>query len=204
MWGMRYFLLIIAMVMGQSVFAADKKLLIADPIIEKAIRLEIFKPDEQELNKTDLEKMSRLNLSYTKISDAGLKELAKLPKLINLYLAETQISDAGLKEMAKSDAGLKDVAKLERLDLYSTKITDAGLKEVAKLKQLKELNLLGTKVTEAGVAELQKALPKCKISSNPKKLISTSQKNRGGIYIVSRWGVVVPRGVLPEVNLGSS
>ena len=159
MWGVKQILLMIAVVMGQSVLAADKKPLIADPIVEKAIRLEIFKPDEQELNKTDLEKMSRLNLSYTKISDAGLKELAKLPKLINLYLAETQISDAGLK----------DVAKLERLDLYSTKITDAGLKEVAKLKQLKELNLLGTKVTEAGVAELQKALPKCEIDSNPTK-----------------------------------
>ena len=34
---MRYFLLMIAVVMGQSVLAADKKPLIADPIVEKAI-----------------------------------------------------------------------------------------------------------------------------------------------------------------------
>jgi len=40
---------------------------------------------------------------------------------------------------------------------------------VAKLKQLRELYFAGTKITKAGVAELQKALPKCKIYSNPKK-----------------------------------
>jgi hypothetical protein len=34
---MRHFLLLIAVVIGQSVLAADKKLLIADPIFEEAI-----------------------------------------------------------------------------------------------------------------------------------------------------------------------
>ena len=64
-------------------------------------------------------------------------------------------------------AGLKEVAKLQKLEvlsLHDTKITDVGLKEVAKLQQLKELQLDGTKVTKAGVAELKKALPICKIT----------------------------------------
>jgi hypothetical protein len=52
--------------------------------------------------------------------------------------------------------------------LDNTKITDAGLKEVAKLQQLTFLGLSDTQVTDAGVAELQKALPNCKIRSNPK------------------------------------
>ena len=59
--------------------------------------------------------------------------------------------------------------KLKSLVLDDTKITDAGLKEVAKLQQLKGLDLFDTKVTKVGVTELKKALPKCAISSNPKK-----------------------------------
>ena len=41
--GVKHILLIIALVMGQSVLAADKKPLIADPIVEKAIRKQIKK-----------------------------------------------------------------------------------------------------------------------------------------------------------------
>jgi len=40
---------------------------------------------------------------------------------------------------------------------------------VAKLQKLESLGLEATQVTDAGVAELQKALPKCKIRSNPTK-----------------------------------
>ena len=62
-----------------------------------------------------------------------------------------------------------ELEKLTSLNLYNTEITDAGLKEVAKLKQLRTLQVQNTKATKAGVAELQKALPKCRISSNAKK-----------------------------------
>jgi len=37
------------------------------------------------------------------------------------------------------------------------------------LQRLQVLWLGGTKVTKAGVAELKKALPNCKIESNPTK-----------------------------------
>jgi DNA-binding PadR family transcriptional regulator len=72
-----------------------------------------------------------------------------------------------------TDAGLKEVAKLQQLtwlDLRNanegtTQITDAGLKELAKLQQLTKLDLSGCEqITDAGVAELQKALPKCEIN----------------------------------------
>ena len=49
------------------------------------------------------------------------------------------------------------------------KITDAGLKEVAKLQKLTSLKIYGmanTKISDAGVANLQKALPNCKIDTD--------------------------------------
>ena len=70
-------------------------------------------------------KLRELYLSYTKITDAGLKELAKLQKLKGLYLSGTQITDAGLKELAK-------LKKLKYLQLSDTKVTDAGVAELKK------------------------------------------------------------------------
>ena len=74
---------------------------------------------------------------------------------------DIQITDEGLKEVAKlqklnhlslaynkiTDEGLKEVAKLEELDelCCANQITDAGLKEVAKLQKLRILNCLASK-----------------------------------------------------------
>ena len=71
-----------------------------------------------------------------------------------------------------------DLEEVTSLFLASSKITDAGLKEVAKLQQLKSLNLNSNKITKAGVAELQKALPKCKIISNPTKQLSLTSPHQ--------------------------
>ena len=79
---------------------ADEKL-IADPIVEKAVRRELQKPTGK-LNEAGLEKVFRLDLDRTQITDAGLKELAKLLSLEELYLVNTQITDAGLAELKKA------------------------------------------------------------------------------------------------------
>jgi len=104
--------------------------LIANPIVEKAIRKQIKKPTG-ELTKVDLEKVTELNfaLAGTKITDAVLKEVAKCKQLISLNFNEGQITAEGLKEVAK-------LQKLETLGLSSTGVTDVGLKEVAKCTQL--------------------------------------------------------------------
>ena len=73
-------------------------------------------------------------------------------------LTYSKITDAGLKHLAK----LKQLTSLDLRSCW--RITDGGLKELAKLEQLTKLNLRDTKVTKAGVAQLQKALPKCIIS----------------------------------------
>ena len=130
-----------------------------DPIVEEAIRKELKKP-EGKLTKAYFEKVTRLILNGTKkVTDAGLKGVAKLKQLKGLYLEGTEITDAGLKEVAK-------LKQLNFLALNLTQITDTGLKEVAKLKQLRFVNLEDTKVTESAVAQLQKALPKCRINHN--------------------------------------
>ena len=135
--------------------AEEKSISIADPIVEKAVRIVINKP-EGKLTETDLGKITGLSLSDTKITDAGLKEVAKLQNLTELNLDGSKITDVGLKEVAK-------LQKLETLWLISTQITDAGLKELAKLQKLTWLDLSDTKITDAGVAELKKALPNCSI-----------------------------------------
>ena len=61
----------------------------------------------------------------TKVTDAGLKELAGLNNLQTLELAFTGVSDAGLKHLA----GLKS---LQSLNLRKTPVTDAGVKELQK------------------------------------------------------------------------
>jgi hypothetical protein len=79
----KYVLLLIAVVMGQSALAADKKDLMQSAIIEKAIRSELKKL-EGELTKTDMESVRGLNLDVSsadrfrasaRMKESGLKEL---------------------------------------------------------------------------------------------------------------------------------
>ena len=111
---------------GQSAFVADEKPLTKEQsaIVEKAIRKSLKKPTG-ELTKADLEKVTRLGLVSTQITDAGLKELAKLKQLTVLHLAETQVTDAGLNDVAK-------MKQLKLLTLGRTKVTDAGVAQLKK------------------------------------------------------------------------
>lgn len=131
--------------------------IIANPIVKKAIR-ETLNKTEGELTEVDLVKVTDLDLNFTEITNAVLKEVAKLQQLKRLYFNGAKITDVGLKEVAK-------LQNLEALSLTDTQITDAGLKDVAKLQQLTELYLHRTKITDAVVHELQKTLPRCKIFS---------------------------------------
>jgi serine/threonine protein kinase len=142
-------------------------------IVEAAIRSVLKKP-EGELTQADLTKVTFLDLSGTQITDADLKEVAKLENLTYLKLSVCkQITGVGLKELAKlekltrlelsdtnlTDAGLKELAKLENLTkLYfaPNNITDAGLKEVTKLGNLTTLWLHNTQITGAGLKEVAK------------------------------------------------
>ena len=87
-------------IMSEPPKAVPEKL-IADPNVEEAIREELEKPTG-ELTKADLAKVTSLALGHTKITDAGLKDVAKMQKLEKLDLTATQITDAGAAELQKA------------------------------------------------------------------------------------------------------
>src|SRR5262245_8347776 len=89
-----------------------------------------------------------LVLSRTKVTDAGLEELAGLTTLRALGLADTEVTDVGLRQLV----GLQH---LQVLDLSFTWVTDEGVKELKKIKSLRALELFHTGVTDAGVKELK-------------------------------------------------
>ena len=80
---------------------------------------------QPKFTKAELSKVTYLNLSFSEVTDEGLKEVAKLQKLEFLQILDTKITDEGLKELAKSQ-------KLTRIFLARTKVTAAGVAELKK------------------------------------------------------------------------
>ena len=66
-----------------------------------------------------------LDISGTKITDVGLKQVRNLDRLRELRLEETDISDAGL-------ASLQYLRHLRYLDLEGTRATDEGVEKLRK------------------------------------------------------------------------
>ena len=139
---------------------ADEKL-IAGPIVEAAIResLDINGNNPTgELTKADLGKVAFLGLAFKKLTEVP-KGLEKLTQLTVLHLHNNQLTDV---------KGLGKLTQLKELSLIGNQLTD--VKGLEKLTQLKELILLkNPDLTKAQIDELQKALPNCKIYSNPTK-----------------------------------
>ena len=146
---------------------APRPVITQSDIINDSIRTHLhaktgFTPGKEitgEFTQADLARVTGLDFSFSKIDDAGLKEVVmKLPNMTYLsFWGVRTISDTGLKELVK-------LKKITRINLDGTQVTDAGLPELAKITQLKEIDLKNTKgVTKAGIDELQQALPNCKI-----------------------------------------
>ena len=163
---MKHFLLLIsvAMVIGQSVLAADEIEMCVQltkeqsaKVIEATIRKKINKP-KGVLAKADFEKVARLlNLQDQQLTD--VKGLEKLTQLKKLHLGGNQLTDT---------KGLEKLTQLTHLHLGYNKLT--SVKGLEKLTQLKKLRLFfNPDLTKAQIDQLQKALPKCKISHNAKK-----------------------------------
>jgi len=130
--------------------------LIADPIVEKAIREKLNMPTG-ELTKADYEKVTELVLNHSNLTNAkGLEKLTQLKEL-NLHL--NKLTDV---------AGLEKLTQLTDLYLHVNQLTDVrGLEKLTKLKVLSLYD--NPDISKALIDELQKALPKCKIYSNPTK-----------------------------------
>ena len=118
-------------------------------IIEKAIRKSLKKP-AGELTKSDLEKVTRLDLFDIQLTD--LEGLEKLTRLTELGLGSNQLTD--LK-------GLEKLTKLETLYLEDNQLTSVkGLEKLMKLTRLDLVNNQLTSVKGGGEAhEVKETVP---------------------------------------------
>jgi len=129
-----------------------------NPKVEGKIRAVIGKPTG-ELTKADLEEVTRMDLSGNKLTDVP-KGLEKLTQLKVLILDFNQLTDV--------PKGLEKLTQLKDLSLAANQLTD--VKGLEKLTQLTHLYLgHNPTLTKAQIAQLKKALPKCRIISDPKK-----------------------------------
>jgi Leucine-rich repeat (LRR) protein len=147
--------------------------------VEKAIRFRLDKPTG-ELTKADLEKVTKLNFGGDRLGVVP-KGLERLTQLTQLFLNHNNLTNVkGLEKLIQLEGlllhknqltnvrGLEKLTQLTDLSLQDNLLTD--VKGLEKLTQLMYLNLRDNPdLTKAQIAELQKALPNCKIHSNPKK-----------------------------------
>jgi Leucine-rich repeat (LRR) protein len=104
-----------------------------------------------------LKQLEKLKLDNNQLTD--VKGLEKCAQLRQLWLNGNQLTDV---------KGLEKLSQLTFLHLEGNQLTD--VKGLEKLDQLTFLYLLeNPDLTKAQIDQLQKALPKCAISSNPTK-----------------------------------
>ena len=100
--------------------------------------------------------ITRLDLSETGISDAGLKHFARARNLTHLNLSHTSITDAGL-------AHIRNAPHLGYLNLYDTQVSDRAIEHISRFKNLKSIYVWQSKITSAGIEKLKSRLPKAEI-----------------------------------------
>jgi Leucine-rich repeat (LRR) protein len=117
--------------------------------------------------------LRRLDLSLTRISDHGLRQLKGVPGITDLNLRyDESITDAGLstvkgwRHLARLNLRgtkitdttllhLNAVTSLVSLDIGYAQITDVGLDLLTSLTNLKELSIGGNKLTDIGLQPLR-------------------------------------------------
>ena len=114
------------------------------------------------------EKLVELNLSRSKVTDAGLASLSAMKNLKRLNLANTAVTDAGVDQLA-------GIAGLEYLNLVGTKVTDAAMLKLEKTAALKKLFVWGTGVTKTAAEALHSKLPAITINLGWDSEVKTAQ-----------------------------
>jgi hypothetical protein len=99
------------------------------------------------------DRLVRINLSDTSLTDAGLARLCRFERLEQLRVMSPDVTDAGL-------AHLKDLPHLRHLHLIGAPVSDAGLEHLHALSGLESLYLDGIRASDAAIARLIEALPK--------------------------------------------
>ena len=92
--------------------------------------------------------LTHLNLDDTKVSDAGMESFKNCKALAFLFIGDTQVGDSGL-------AHFENCTGLTSMNLANTKATDAGMKHLRNCKNLETINLTDTKIGDAGIEQLK-------------------------------------------------
>jgi uncharacterized membrane protein len=90
-----------------------------------------------------------LNLERTKVTDEGMKTIARLSKLRTLYLNYTTVGDTGIQV-------LENLPALSYLNLVGTKVTDRSAAALGKMKQLDNLYVGSTTVSSQAIVDITK------------------------------------------------
>jgi hypothetical protein len=98
------------------------------------------------------DKLQRINLSNTKLSDAALGRLAECSRLEQLRVASPRFTNDGLRALA-------DFPRLKYLHLIGSPFTGGAVSHLKKLNRLSSLYLDDTELTLNDMRELINALP---------------------------------------------
>ena len=82
-----------------------------------------------------LNRLQRLILDSSTVTDEDLRHLERLTNLRALYLSDTKVTDAGL-------AHLDGLRNLEELVLMRTHVSDGGLRHLERMTKLKRSSLM--------------------------------------------------------------
>jgi outer membrane protein assembly factor BamB len=151
--------------------------------------------DELLICLSELGSLKEINLDASpRVSDAGVRALARLPRLRVLNVAGADISDDAM-------AAIGEMANLQRLYIWRTRISDVGLTHLQSLTGLCVLNLCDTNTSDEGIRGLA-AMTKLEIlcvgnsaPSGDRRLDASPQSS------VTRAGVADLRERLPATQI---
>ena len=120
--------------------------------LEVLVLGEMALADDDLENLAPLSRLRRLNVTGTRLTDAGLARLVEMfPKLRELRIGAPQATAEGLSHLAR--------LPLDWLILVEMKITDDGARHVAGMKSLQSLYLPGCEISDAARSDLERAIP---------------------------------------------
>lgn len=96
--------------------------------------------------------LEEIDLTGTKVTDAGIEVIAGLTKLRKLQLSATKITSAAIVHLVRLPA-------LTDIYLINTAIDDTAIEGLARMTGLRKLSVSGTKLTADGLERLRQALP---------------------------------------------
>jgi sugar lactone lactonase YvrE/Leucine-rich repeat (LRR) protein len=94
-----------------------------------------------------LKNLEILNVCLTAINDDGFEHLAGMTKMRRMVVCSSKITGSGFKHLG-------DMKQLESINLHSSPASDAGLEAIGKLTNLRRLEIVHTNVTDAGLRHL--------------------------------------------------